>query len=278
MSSGVDAAPRRVGRSAGFAGALIIAIVNALATRIGASVAHHGALTAATELFGVSAIVWLALWVIGAIALNEDDDEPFRNGDAPVLAALILAAILPMPALAAAAVAAGGLYLVARSESASAARRIGLIALTLSAHLFWGPLLLKLFGSELLGFDAKLAALMAGGSASGNIFQNAGNAGFIVGQACSSLNNVSLAAVLAMTLTQWLRLPLDRRILMAAALAMIATVLVNGIRLAAIARRPDEFIFLHEGGGAIAFGWAALIVTSIIIGQGILRHPAYAQR
>ncbi|QNO25848.1 hypothetical protein EEB18_013745 [Sphingopyxis sp. OPL5] len=278
MTAAAAVSPRRIERSVVFAAALLIVIASALSTRIGAAVAHRGLVPSLFELFGVSAIVWFAAFAICAIARDDDGRSAWRRGDAPVLAAMVGAALLPLPALGAAAVFGAGAWLALRSEPASGARRIGLVALALSAHLLWGPLILKLLGSELLAFDAQIAALFAGGNADGNIFGQAGSQAFTVGQNCSSLTNLSLAGVLAVTLAQLFELRFDRRLVIATLIAMLGTIVVNGIRLATIARHPNLYDYLHGGAGMMLFGWASLLVTAAIVGTAVARHPDFAAR
>lgn len=278
MIAATAVSPRRIERSVVFAAALLIVIAAALTTRIGAAVAHRGLVPSLFELFGVSAIVWFAAFAMAAIARDDRGRSTWQRGDVPMLAAMVGAALLPLPALGAAAVFGAGAWLALRSEPASGTRRIGLVALALSAHLLWGPLMLKLLGSELLAFDAQIAALFAGGNADGNIFGQAGSAAFTVGQNCSSLTNLSLAGVLAVTLAQLFELRFDRRLIVATLLAMVGTIVVNGIRLATIARHPHLYDYLHSGAGMMLFGWASLLVTAAIIGIGVARHPDFAPR
>lgn len=278
MTEAAARAPHRLDRDTAFAAALLLAIAAALTTRIGAAVAHRGFATALTDLFGISAIVWFAAFAICAIAREYRTPAPWRRHDAPMLAAIVGAALLPVPALGAAAVFGAGAWLALRSERASSTRRIGLVALALSAHLLWGPLVLKLLGSELLALDASIAALFAGGSADGNIFGQAGSQAFTVGQNCSSLTNLSLAGILAVTLAQLFELRFDRRLVAATLLAMGAMVTLNGIRLATIARHPDLYDYLHSGAGMMLFGWASLLVTAAIVGTAVARHPDFAPR
>lgn len=276
MTAATAGSPRRIERSVVFAAALLIVIAAALTTRIGAAVAHHGLAPSLFELFGVSAIVWFAAFAMAAIARDDRGGSSWQRGDAPVLAAMVGAALLPLPAFGAAAVFGAGAWLTLRSEPASGPRRIGLVALALSAHLLWGPLILKLLGSELLAFDAQIAALFAGGNADGNIFGQAGSQAFTVGQNCSSLTNLSLAGVLAVTLAQLFELRFDRRLVTATLIAMLGTIVVNGIRLATIARHPDLYDYLHGGAGMMLFGWASLLVTAAIVGTAVARHPDFA--
>lgn len=278
MTEAAARAPHRLDRDTAFAAALLLAIAAALTTRIGTAVAHRGFATALTDLFGISAIVWFAAFAICAIAREDRTPAPWRRYDAPVLTAIVGVALLPVPALGAAAVFGTGAWLTLRSERASGARRIGLVALALSAHLLWGALVLKLLGSELLALDARIAALLAGGGADGNIFSQAGSQAFTVGQNCSSLTNLSLAGVLAVTLAQLFELRFDRRLVAATLLAMGATVIVNSIRLATIARRPELYDYLHSGAGMMLFGWASLLVTAAIVGTAVARHPDFAPR
>lgn len=257
----------------------MVAAFNALAPRIGFSLDQRGMLTAIAELFGISAIIWFALWVLVTIAREAGPPERIRRGDGWLVAALLLAALLPMPTLAAAALFAAALWLRGSSAVDGRSRRIAGVALALSLPLLWGPLLLKLLGSELLALDAQLAAALIGGEASGNVYSGAGSdTAFAVGQGCSSMTNISLATVLAAALAQKFRLPLSPSLLGWTAAATLSVVLVNCARMATIGARPDLYDYLHHGAGMALFGWAALLVSALIIGWGISRQRGFAAR
>lgn len=70
------------------------------------------------------------------------------------------------------------------------------------------------------------------------------------------------------TLMQLLGLPITWRLALVGVLAMAGTAAVNVVRLVAIALYPQDFDYLHTGGGALIFGWAALLVAATIVWSG----------
>jgi hypothetical protein len=54
----------------------------------------------------------------------------------------------------------------------------------------------------------------------------------------------------------------------------VGVVLVNSLRLAAIATYPDRFDTLHHGWLGAAFGWAALLVAGGIVALGTAARAA----
>lgn len=256
-----------------------MAALNALAPRIGNSLTDRGLTTAIAELFGVSAILWFALWVLVTVAREAGTPEPVRRGDIWLVSAVLIAALAPMPMLSAGALLGASLWLWWRSAAGERTHRVACVALVLSLPLLWGPLILKLLGSELLALDAQIAAALIGGEAVGNIYISPGaKAAFSVGQGCSSMVNISLATVLAVSLAQKFRLPFRWSLLGWTGAATLAVVLVNCARMATIGLRPDLYIYLHHGAGMALFGWAALLVSALVIGWGISRQHDFAAR
>lgn len=228
-------------------------------------------------LFGVSAILWFALWVLLTIAGEDGPAEPMRPGDRWIATALVMAAILPVPLLSSAALFIAGLWLFRSSAWASRTRRIACVTLALTLPLLWGPLVLKLWGSELLVLDARFAAAMIGGQSVGNIFTApGGQTSFAVAQGCSSMANISLASVLVVALVQKFHLPYHPSLIGWTLAATAAVILINGIRMGMIALHPDQFVYLHHGPGMVMFGWAALLASAVIIGWGISRQRGFA--
>jgi len=160
------------------------------------------------------------------------------------------------------------LWGVAKAARGTTRHRAGLVLLALTLTLLWGPLALR-FSPELLEADAHLAAWLIGTKAQGNIYTGPdGVHQYIVGAGCSSLNNLSLATIFAVSLTQYFGLALDRRAGFAMLLASLLTVAANISRLGVIALRPSEFEYWHNGQGSVIFAWlslAAIVVTVTLV-------------
>lgn len=260
--------PNRTGL---FAAAGLIAALNALATRIGWSLSKGWELSLG-ETFGVSAIIWLALAIVVALAVSDNIDLPARRRDWGVALVMIALSMLPAPALAAAALVPYGLWGLADDRAGRARRGIASILLALTLTLVWGPLALRIM-PELLTADARMVAWMLGGEAHGNIYASLdGQSRFMVAPGCSSLNNMSLATILAVSLTRYFDLRFDRRIVVAIAGASVAIIAINVVRMTMIALHPAQLEYWHHGAGSVMFGWLALFAIVAVVGVTIDRR------
>lgn len=257
-----------------FAGLLCACLINGAAHLIDESIGSLGWLNSALNLFGVSAILWLA----GAamIDLLWRCDPPSAQGvrrlDVPVAAAAMLCMLVPIPALSAGAGSGLAVYLLLTAKPGSGSHRGALIALAITASLLWGRLILGLGANTLLAADAAVVNLVSGGGGTRNLIGFAtAEGGFTVAPGCSSLHNISLALVLWTTVTQAFTIPLSRRSIMVLIAATLGAIAMNVIRLAAMAHYPQHFDLLHTGTGAVAFGWLALIAICLPVYFG-LRH------
>ncbi len=263
------------GRTRLFAAASLVAALNGLATRISWSLSK-GLWVSLSETLGVSGIVWLALVIIVALALAERDDQTARGRDWALALGVIAISLLPSPALAGAALVPYAIWGVIDARSGSAQRAIASILLTLTLTLVWGPLALRIM-PELLGADASMVAWILGGQAQGNIYASLdGHSRFMVAPGCSSLNNMSLATILAVSLTRYFGLKVDPPIVLAIAAASLATIAINVARMAMIALHPSTFDYWHHGAGSVFFGWLALFAIIAVIGVTIDRRLRHA--
>ena len=257
-----------------FAAAGLIAALNALASRIAWSLSK-GLWLSLSETFGVSGIVWLALGIVIAIVLSDSDDERASARDIAAAFGVVAASLLPAPALAGAVLVPYAIWGLLDAHAAPAQRATASIFLALTLTLVWGPLLLRIM-PELLDLDARMVAQLTGGLAYGNIYASTdGSSWFMVAPGCSALNNMSLATILAVSVSRFFGLALDWRTALSVAAASLATLAVNVGRMTMIAIRPREVDYWHHGAGSVLFGWLALIAIVAVIGAATelrLRH------
>ena len=256
--------------------AIVLVALVGLSTRITASVSSQG-LSSIPDLFGVNAILWFALYAIVMLGLQDRGSEPVRKLDYWAAGGIVLACALPtqLPALGALLVVSA--YLLFTSNGCRGARGIGVIGLALTGPLLWGSLVLRVLGPELLGFDAALGALLSGHEVSGNVISTPDGSGDVmIGPGCSAFKNVTLVFVLTATLTRLFDIPVDRKLAMWMGLAVIITMLINGIRIASLTLYPEHFDYLHTGGGMVLFGYATLLAMAVILGSAIMRRQSDA--
>lgn len=181
-------------RLAAFAG--IVAGINAIGAQLIDALWRTGLGPTILGLAGVSAGVWFALFGCYLIATEPGPVEPVGSTDRGVAAIMLLAAFFPVANAGAAAVFLGGACFALRARAGDRTHRIGIVLLALSGTLFWGRLVLLLFGTRLLALDGSFVAALAQTSASGNIVTFADGQHFVIGSACSSMHNMTFALLL----------------------------------------------------------------------------------
>ena len=256
--------------------------LNGFAVRVILSWQKYGLVRSVLLLGGVSAVCWFALFIIGSIAREDKEREPFARFDALVLAAMAAGALLPLPVFASVALLAGSAYLVQTSPVGARTRRIAIIMLAMTGTLIWGRLLITMIPAPILDFDAAMAGALVGAKVSGNVVlnlgPNGGAGGIIVMGGCSSFHNMSLAVLLYATLMSAFSLRPTTRLVAAGAMAVLAMAAINILRLAAMVRFPSHFQELHDGLGADLFGLSSLLCAGLIIGIAVATMPRAAGR
>lgn len=251
-----------------FAVAFAVLALNGGATLAATAIRGEGLAAAAFDLFGISAILWVA-GAAGLAILRDAPPAPLHRLDPAILVPAALAALVPVPAAAALALTGLAGWAIATSAPAAPLRRAAIIFLAITSSLLWGRLLLALFSGPLLSAEGWLAGSVAGTGGTGNVVEFGGGGFYSVAPGCSSLQGVSLAAVLWVAIVQFYRMPLRAGAWLTLAAAVTATIALNVVRLAAIATWPAHFHSLHVGLGATAFGWAGLVAIVAICWIGM---------
>lgn len=274
MPTGPVTIDRTVSRAGLFAGAGVLAAINAQADTLIFTFTKIPLATALSWLGGVSAVIWFALFATLKIGLEPDDDRATAR-DTAILAATVMLSFLPITHAAVVAVLLTGSYLFATSRHGSSSRRVALVLLALTGPLLWGRLLLNVFAAPILALDANVVGTMIGSPVIGNVVEFADHGkSFLIGGPCSSVHNISLAIVLWATAAALFELRIDRRYI-ATGLAMVSWMFaINVVRLAAIGLFPADFDTLHGGTGAAMFGWAGLIGAALLVGFGVVNAAA----
>lgn len=236
---------------------------------MGEAVQAHGWLAAAFNLFDVSAIVWLAIAAGWLLAGHEQEQQRASRADWLVASGAAVAALVPVPPLSAAMLTAVAGWFWWTSPTRSQGRRAAAIFLSLSTFFFWGRIFLALGAGPLLSLDTRFVGFVSGMAVHGNVVSFADGGTFIIAPGCSSLHGISLALILWTAALGWFDLTVRGRMLWTLVLAVIASILVNGVRLAMIAWNPRDFDYWHIGLGASMFGWLALILIAGIVYRGV---------
>jgi exosortase/archaeosortase family protein len=270
-----DRKAERLDRGTLFFWLVLLAALNAFAGPALRIVPEHGLAYALFELFGISAISWVALAAVLAL-LKDAPFEPLRTADGWIAALTVLVALAPVATASALALTGLALWMVAASEAGSPLRRAGLIALALTGPLIWGRLLLAWFSGPLLGADTWLVGAVTGAAHVANTLALADGSGRLgVAPGCSSWQGMSLALLLWVTVNQWFRVPLTRGSVAACLGALGVTVAINVARLAAMVRFPAHIEEIHHGWGWHLAMWSTLVAVSLVCLWGA-RREAFA--
>jgi exosortase/archaeosortase family protein len=265
-----------VGRAALFAGAGVLAAVNALADTIITDFGRAAPIGSIFNLAGISAVIWFAMYAALKIGWSAERGE-LRKADWPIVLIVLASAVVPVSYVARAGLLLCALYAFVTTRPGQSARQVALVLLALTGTLFWGPLILNIFAVPVLALDAHIVGHTIGSAVDGNVvqFARSGEA-FLIAKGCSSVHNISLAIVLWCTAVALFDLRIDARLLAFGA-AMVALMFgINIARLCLIGLFPEHFEFLHSGSGAVLFGWIGLVGMAIVAGLGT--HDALRRR
>ncbi|MEO6361189.1 MAG: archaeosortase/exosortase family protein [Sphingomicrobium sp.] len=237
----------------------------------------YGVVWAVLNLFGVNMIVWLAA-LAGLQLLAEEDQsgEPIRRLDRAMVAAAVLASFVPTSTASAAALTALSLYVLVSTTNGSAQRRGAAIALSITAAILWGRVILAMFSGTFLRLDSILVGMFGLKTNDNEVFF-AGNGGalgptFGVAPGCSSLHSISMALIFSTVVHGWFGIKPSRKSIAVAVLAALVVTLINVARLAAIGFFPHRFDDIHGGWIASVIAWATIAVVIAIISIGMKRE------
>lgn len=256
-----------------FFGLFLVASLNAFVGIAIHTIERVGVGQAAAGLFGISAILWVAL-AAGLAILGEDKEPEARHrGDMVLAAAVLAAALLPAATASGVALTAASLWAIGTSPAGSLLRRAGIIFLAVTGALLWGRLALAAFSRPLLDLDALFVGQLLGVGNQGNMLWSAdGATRLVVAPGCSSMQGMSLALVFWATVNQFFRVPFGWRAAGYCLAALAATVGINVLRIGAMLRWPDHLEALHHGWGFQLSMWVTLILVVAICLLGARRE------
>jgi exosortase/archaeosortase family protein len=261
-----------------FNGLFLVATLNGFVGMAIRAVEALGWAAAAWDLFGISAILWVAL-AAGLHILREDGGrEAVRRGDIVVALLVLLAAVLPVPPASTLALTLAALWAALTALPRSPLRRAGIIFLAITGAILWGRLLLAGLGRPLLELDAMFVGTTLGVGHQGNMISSAdGATRLIVAPGCSSMQGMSLAVVFWATVNQYFRVPFGWRAVGWCLAALAATIAVNVLRIGAMLRWPEHRDAIHHGWGMQIAMWVTLLLVAGICLFGA-RRDVFAPR
>ena len=251
----------------------LVASLNAVSGLVIRSVLQDDLTSSVVNLFGISAIVYLAIFAALSI-LSEAEATTVRAGDKIVAALVLATALLPVANASSVALTLLAVYAIMTSAQGSPLKRAGIILLSVTMTLIWGRLFLALFSRSLLYVDAFFITTFTGAEQVGNrvMFLDASYGSFVIAPGCSSLQGMSLAFVFWATTTQWCRAQVGMRSVLYCLGAVVATLAINVGRLSSLALFPAHFEELHTGIGWHVASWLTLVAIVAIVAFGARRE------
>jgi exosortase/archaeosortase family protein len=256
-----------------FYGLFLIATLNGFVGMAVRAIEGYGWAAAAFDLFGISAILWVAL-AAGLNILGEDDGStPLRRGDVAVAILLLLAALLPTAPASSVALTGAALWAALTAAPRTPLRRAAIVFLAMTGAILWGRLLLAGFSRPLLDIDAVFVAGTLGVEHQGNMLWSAdGATRLIVAPGCSSMQGISLAILLWATMNQFFRVRFSWGSVGYCLAAVAATIAVNVLRIGAMLHWPAHFEAIHHGWGMQIAMWTTLALVAGICLFGARRE------
>lgn len=246
---------------------VVLAIVNAVLPAAIVSIGGDGILNALLDGFGQSYIIWLciiiALWLWrNAMPVSE------RMTWFVLICASFLSFMLIVPLATTAWIIASAAAILWRfalpHDKFSRAAAVLMIAISIREPA--SRLFLTLCSSEILSFDAHVAALFLRFSDSnfnviGNLIAQENGHSLLILTGCSAFGNLSLYVLLWVAITLMLHQAFMRNDLIRVALLLMIIIGINSLRLALMALSPDLYEVLHSGMGATAHETLTLLLT-----------------
>ena len=260
-------------RCAVFSGLFLVAYLNGVAGHAVESMQAQGWATAAFDLFGVSAVLWTALVAGMSILRGGGGDDRFSRRDGWVALVVVGAAVLPFATASMAALCALSCWAIFTSGTGSPLRRAGIVFLAVTGALLWGRVFLALFSRPLLNVDAIFVAGLIGSEHRGNMLWYAGEpTRLVVAPGCSSMQGLSLALVLWVTINQFFEVRFGWKPALWCLAALAATIAINVLRIASMLRFPAHLEELHHGWGYHLSMWLTLAAVAAICLWGARRE------
>jgi len=158
-------------------------------------------------------------------------------------------------------------FLLLKRSNCPSQNAAGIVFLALSANFLWGPIAFAIFKDTIITADAILTEVFLNLQGYDVVRQDyrlgtsEDHRVMIVGS-CSSFNNITLAALAAVTALVAVKGKLSRQDLVPLLAVCLVMLCFNTIRLAVFASSYEAYLYWHEGAGA---GLLSLISTALVV-------------
>ncbi|TBW32968.1 hypothetical protein EYW49_21185 [Siculibacillus lacustris] len=243
-----------------------IAFPNGLYLRAWEYVTDYGFVPALYATFNISAVIFVAMFVLLQIVRTTDFGET-RPLDPLAIAVALGFAVLPISPLTWVGQTGLGLYFLATRPGNPSIRNTFLLLLALCFSSLWSRLIFHFFMEFILEIDAFLVATLMNRPWSSNLVVAAdGLTTLQILEGCSSFANMSLAFLGWIIARSWYGTRGFARSILFIAISCAAVVLINTTRIGLIALHPEYYQLIH---GSVGAGVASLLTSLSIAGISI---------
>ena len=247
---------------------VVVGFANGASERIVNSIDSQTTTVAILDMFGVSLVAWGALAVAVCLLLRSQG-QPVRRMDFVVSGMASIVFLLPVPQFSWVALSAIAIYLLITSP-AGPMRRAASVLGALTIPMLWARLGFAAFSEPILAIDAKLVSWIVGTNSDANVIPFADGSGRVfLEPACSSLTNVSLALLCGVAIVKLYDLPWSATVVRVVLAACLATVVINVVRISAIAVLPGHYDLIHGPVGLTVAEWTTNLAVAAIFALGL---------
>ncbi|GGF44927.1 hypothetical protein GCM10007301_00560 [Azorhizobium oxalatiphilum] len=246
-----------------FAALVLIGFANGLISRVLESAHNIGWFAGLMNTFDISAIVWVAIYMVPT-QIWKETDAPVTRPDLVVGAICLAAFFVPIAQMSWLALSGLSIYLLCSGEKGSHLRETGWLLLALSIPMLWARLMLSALSGPILRLDATMVSKLVGSTHVDNAVRYLDGSGVMwIAPTCSSLANITLAQLCWIAFLTGSRTPWSAPAILWGILACIMVAGFNVARLVILALNPTHHALLHGPIGNAVVSWittAALVV------------------
>lgn len=253
---------------------MMLCVMNGLFGKIVDNITASSLFSATLSTFGISVIVWAALYFGCSLLANAEYREP-KLSDWILGGSGYLLALLPWGVASWIGVALIGARLISVSSAGSYTRRGAWILVSVTVPVLWSKALFSAFAPIILAIDASLVSAVLQTPRDGNLVAIPGGGGQLqVAAACSSLANTSLVIPLWTTMTQIAKLPFRAGRMKWPILAGVMAIFINVLRISLIGWFPAYYDLIHGEYGQFVVSYLILGTTYWVCRRGIYGETA----
>jgi hypothetical protein len=244
---------------------VLACIANGLSIRIAQNVRDLGLAASVEATFGISVIGWFSIYNIFTLLINSNVGKPTVMSYTLVGFAILCIAF-PMPVASWTGLMVVSIYFLTKNGVDGRARRAFFVALGMCFTFQWAQWISAIFLPTILEVDATLVSLISGHQRYGNLVQASNGVTLEILAACSSFVNVSLTFLAWINARSYYGTHGIKRGVIFLSIMIFIVVLINTLRIAFIAIRPDLYDLIHgEVGSLVANSLSTIVIVALSI-------------